>query len=361
MIRTSNNTLSKDTPITLSEAVEINLHSAAILYAVAEHFKNKGHKVTLIATSFGAFLALEMYRHYGDDPFQKSIISVGRVDMPEEIYKSFSQNKFASFKDDGKTIQIGMKFEAMLPMMMQQMGGCNPKNPMAAELCKDGKIDDALKKAFLVRRDTASKLQAALGQNRYSKLLASKNLSKIVYYSGAKDTAVGVLTDAEVNFLRKRGATVTIVSNAGHGVHMSRSNEIRTIIESSFKTNILGTYEGTIDAMETKSLVARGGRSLSSIKKLSFTLALGTKNLIVQYRLSRGQDNAVRGSMWFGNKTNRSFEKGFDVIGTLNSTNSTTLITLSANVRGSKISDTLTVQENGILIDSAGNKYRKEQ
>ncbi len=123
----------------------------------------------------------------------------------------------------------------------------------------------------------------------------------------------------------------------------------------------LGTYEGTIDPMETKSMAARGGRSLPFAKRLSFSLALGTKNLIVQYRLTRGKNNSVRGSLWFGNKTSRSFEKGFDLAGTQKSTGSASTIQLSANVRGRIIKDTLTMQDNGkVVVDSAGNKVQKK-
>ena len=52
------------------------------------------------------------------------------------------------------------------------------------------------------------RLQADLGRNRYTTLLAGKDLSKIVYFFGGKDRAVGRLTNAEVQFLTGRNDVI---------------------------------------------------------------------------------------------------------------------------------------------------------
>ena len=173
MIRFKEKTLPTDRFVTAEEASEINLYSTAITYALAEHFKSKGHKISLYSSSFGSFIVPEMYRRYGDAPFEKVLISVGRLDIPRQIYESFFNGTGGGFKADGITLR--------------------PLDPVSKEP--------------LIR--TQMRLQADLGRNRYTSLLANKDLSKIVYFFGGKDKAVGRLTDAEVSFLTGRNVAVT--------------------------------------------------------------------------------------------------------------------------------------------------------
>ena len=173
MIRFKNNTLPKNRFITSEEAREINHISVAATYALAEHFQNKGHKVSLYSSSFGSFIVPEMYRRYGDAPFKRVLISVGRLDIPREIYESFFNGTGGGFEADGTTLRAL----------------------------------DPVSEVLLVR--TQMRLQADLGRNRYTTLLAGTDLSKIVYFFGGKDTAVGRLTDAEISFLTGRTVAVT--------------------------------------------------------------------------------------------------------------------------------------------------------
>ena len=173
MIRFKEKTLPTDKFVTAEEAREINLYSVAITYALAEHFKSRGHKVSLYSNSFGSFIVPEMYRRYGDAPFEKVLIAVGRLDIHKEVYESFFNGTGGGFEADGITLR------ALDPVA---------KDP-------------------LVR--TQMRLQADLGRNRYTTLLADKDLSKIVYFFGGKDRAVGRLTDAEVQFLTGRTVVVT--------------------------------------------------------------------------------------------------------------------------------------------------------
>ena len=176
MIRFKNDTLPKDRFVTAEEASEINLYSTAITYALAEHFKSRGHKVSLYSSSFGSFIVPEMYRQYGDAPFEKVLISVGRLDIPKEIYESFFNGTGGGFEADGITLR--------------------PLDPVSEEPLTRSQM----------------RLQADLGRNRYTTLLAGKNLSKIVYFFGGKDRAVGRLTDAEISFLTGRTVAVTASS-----------------------------------------------------------------------------------------------------------------------------------------------------
>ena len=172
MIRFKNKTLPKNRFVNSEEANEINRYSVAATYVLAEHFQNKGHKVSLYSSSFGSFIVPEMYRRYCDAPFEKVLISVGRLDIPKEIYESFFNGTGGGFEADGITLRA-----------------LDPVSPKT-----------------LTR--TQMRLQADLGRNRYTTLLANKDLSKIVYFFGGKDTAVGRLTNAEVAFLTGRNDVI---------------------------------------------------------------------------------------------------------------------------------------------------------
>lgn len=173
MIRFKDKTLPANRFVTAEEAREINHISVAATYVLAEHFQSKGHKVSLYSSSFGSFIVPEMYRRYGDAPFKRVLISVGRLDIPKQIYESFFNGTGGGFESDGTTLR--------------------PLDPVST--------------VPLTR--TQMRLQADLGQNRYTTLLADKDLSKIVYFFGGKDSAVGRLTDAEISFLTGRTVAVT--------------------------------------------------------------------------------------------------------------------------------------------------------
>ena len=154
--------------ISPTEAQDINLTSIAILYALAQDFQGNGHKVSLYANSWGAFLAVEMLRQYGDAPFEKLIISSGRLDMPCEVVDGRLKNIQRQFKRDGTTI-----FD------------------------KTDVPNTELKAVFA--------LQADLLQNRYTTLLQGKT-SKVIYYFGGQDQAVGRLSEQEVRFLTNQNS-----------------------------------------------------------------------------------------------------------------------------------------------------------
>ena len=162
MIRFKNGTLPRDRFITAKEAEEINLYSAAIVYALAEHFKSRGHKVSLYSFSFGSLIVPEMYRQYGDAPFNKVLIATGRLNMPKPIYEDFFNGRprgFCAVDTAGGCIPDGVTIEA--------------QNPVTTDLLER----------------TTMRLQADLGRNNYTELLKDKNMSKIIYYFAGKDGA----------------------------------------------------------------------------------------------------------------------------------------------------------------------------
>ena len=89
-----------DRVITAEEAEEINLYSAAIVYAVGEKFQQMGHQVSIFSHSFGSFVVPEMLLLYGDTPFKKILITAGRLDMPKASVQNFFNGKHAGFDLD---------------------------------------------------------------------------------------------------------------------------------------------------------------------------------------------------------------------------------------------------------------------
>lgn len=74
MIRQANNALPTNRTITAEESRQINLYSAAIIYALGEHFQRQGRTVSLYTRSWGSFVSAEMYRRWNDKPFKKILL-----------------------------------------------------------------------------------------------------------------------------------------------------------------------------------------------------------------------------------------------------------------------------------------------
>lgn len=222
MIRYANETLPTKRVITAEEAEEINLTSAAIVYAVAEKFRRMGHKVSLFAHSFGSFVVPEMLRRYGDEPFQKVLIAAGRLDMPEEVHRKFFNGIQAAFVLDANDIAsvvsvvnsnrtVREDVEHRIDQAKTRPGGlCGSPagNPMAARICTGNTVDEGKKEAFINGQHSTMRLQADLGKNRYTTLLNGK-LNKVIYYFGGQDRPVGSLTPEEVNALTGKSTGLT--------------------------------------------------------------------------------------------------------------------------------------------------------
>ena len=214
MIRYANKTLPTNRIITAEEAEEINLYSAAIVYAAAEKFRQMGHKVSLFAHSFGSFVVPEMLRRYGDEPFRKVLIAAGRLDMPEEVHRKFFNGRQAGFVLDANDIASVVSVvnndrtaredvEHRIDQAKTKPGGfCGSSagDPMAKRICTGNSVDEGKKEAFINGQHSTMRLQADLGKNRYTTLLNGK-LNKVIYYFGGQDRPVGSLTPEEVNAL----------------------------------------------------------------------------------------------------------------------------------------------------------------
>lgn len=217
MIRHADKTLPTGRPITDKEAEEINLYSAAIIYAVGERFQRMGHKVSIFSHSFGSFVVPKMLLFYGDTPFKRILIAAGRLDMPEAMVQNFLAGKFASFDLDTDNIasqlnlgKLTRKQDTDFQIAQSETefaasgGFCGvasrKKNPWAAEICTGGKVDENKKTQYIYGEWSIFRLQADAAGPRYTTRLQNK-LSKVIYYFGGKDTRIGSLTAGEINAL----------------------------------------------------------------------------------------------------------------------------------------------------------------
>ena len=243
MIRRADKTLPTDRTITDKEAEEINLYSAAIIYAVGERFQRMGYKVSIYSHSFGSFVVPEMLRRYGDEPFERILIAAGRLDMPEAIVQSFFDGKAAGFNLDADKIasQVSLENRTKREDVDLQIkndttsggfcGAASKKaNPMAAEICTGDTVDENKKTQYINADWSLNRLQADLGRNRYTALLKDK-LSKVIYYFGGQDISVGSLTVREVNTLAGKstgsGSVTSLTPDSSRPV--TRNGVTRTV------------------------------------------------------------------------------------------------------------------------------------
>ena len=171
--------------ITFEQAKAYDLQSVDMLKKVIDHFKNKGKKVYVYGGSFGAFIVQELIALHGIDVADAYLITVGRLDIDEEVWKKFSEGNFAEFEFDAN----GTPSVKVYP-------------PVSASD---------------IRFRNMNKLAAGLGFNRYTKRWAHiADLSKITYVYAALDEQVGPLTNEEKLFLLSKNAKVNQVRSSDH-------------------------------------------------------------------------------------------------------------------------------------------------
>jgi hypothetical protein len=163
--------------ITFAQAIKYDAESIDMLYKVVKYFKDKGRTVYVLGISFGAFITQELITKKGIDVADKYVIMVGRLNMPDEFWKWFSEGNNGKFKDG-------------ITPVKKMTSGIGSKN--------------------------MHRLAAGLGKNRYIELLNKyDDLSKITYVYGKIDEQVGRLIDTEIDFLISKNATV-VAKDGGH-------------------------------------------------------------------------------------------------------------------------------------------------
>ncbi len=165
--------------ISFDQAKQHDAKTTQMLYKVIKYFKDDGKTVYVVGISFGAFVVQDLLVANGNiaDGY---LIMVGRLNIQDAIWTSFSKGIVMEFDDD-----------ALTPIMANDIG-------------KDHGVSENM-----------HKLAAGLGHKRYVELLEDVNLSNVVYVYGEKDNKVGKLSDLELEFLHSHNATV-LKSQNGH-------------------------------------------------------------------------------------------------------------------------------------------------
>ena len=218
MIRHANNALPTDRTITAEESRQINLYSAAIIYALGEHFQRQGRTVSLYTRSWGSFVAAEMYRRWNDKPFKKVFIAVGRLDMPQEIVdnRRAVTEPQKTFGSDGVSIETGPSIEQQERATANEPGFCTSTDPQvqffARFYCTNGTLDQAKIQKQIILMQSMFFLAHDLIQHRYTQLLDSKALGKVIFYFGGRDLNTGRPNAKEIQFLTGRTGTISEAS-----------------------------------------------------------------------------------------------------------------------------------------------------
>ena len=273
MIRHANNALPTDRTITAEESRQINLYSAAIIYALGEHFQRQGRTVSLYTRSWGSFVAAEMYRRWNDKPFKNVFIAVGRLDMPQEIVanRRAVTEPQKTFGSDGVSIVQELKsIEGQERESANRPGLCTSNDPQvqffARFYCTNGTLDQAKIQKQIFLMQSMFFLAHDLLQHRYTQLLDSKALGKAIFYFGGKDRNTGRPNAKEIQFLTGRTGTIdeasgftkkTVSVNATRNVsgiptRVSESREVYTMIGRDGHATV---KYGAQDAHSMKSLL----------------------------------------------------------------------------------------------------------
>ena len=184
--------LSKDmvAPISMEKARQASMKSAAILHKVAKHFKAQNKTVYLVTESFGSFIIPHTLTYYGNN-FDKILIKAGRLKMPKAVVAVARDKCSGTFNEDGVT------FEPI---------DCEKQKKRAKRKNKN-----------IAKIKSKNRLQVALRENNYIELLQDVSLKNVKYIYGKKDKKVGKLTNEEIDFLKKKGATVEAF-DGGHAL-----------------------------------------------------------------------------------------------------------------------------------------------
>ncbi len=174
--------------------------SVDMLHKVIQHFKQQGKKVYLWGSSFGFFVVENYIANYGTDDITGAFAGNGRLDMNEVVWKGFSLGQTYMFDET-----------AMIPVADEPESEDGPEEEMQEEM-KGEEVDyeyganapgglDLTPEQMENFTKNITAMAAGLGQYRHTKLLADKDLSKVIFYYGEFDRVVGTLTDDEITFL----------------------------------------------------------------------------------------------------------------------------------------------------------------
>lgn len=184
--------------ITFDEAVAAGSRSTAILAETVRQYLEQDRSVYVVGISFGAFVVQNLLATQGNvaDGY---LIMVGRLDIPEHMWKLFSQGRFIPYIDSDETVPTDEELDI-------------PDIPPVRNMAR---------------------IAAGLGHKRYTELLAGTDLGNVVYAYGETDGAVGPLTGDELAFLADHGARVVSIPG-GHDPDFLMAPGIEALLGPGF-------------------------------------------------------------------------------------------------------------------------------
>ena len=159
-------------------------NTSEILFRAIKYFKNKKKKVIVIGNSYGAYVVTN-YLATKPSLADKYIIVAGRIDDGVEAVRQHQKGLTGGYDETGKTFIF------------------SDTDPT--------KLEESARRKYRVKQ----LLKWAVGNPRYSKLLADKDLSNVTYFYAANDQNVGQLTKRELEFLKFKNVAVYLTSD-GH-------------------------------------------------------------------------------------------------------------------------------------------------
>ncbi len=242
------------TDLSLSRAEEIDAKSIEWLGRFIKHFDEKGKKVVVIGSSFGGFMVHELIAQYGTDSAEIFIAAVGRLDMNTEIVEKFKKGTFTEFRypsytNAGDLTQYPkgsditkQDVNETLVKWADNLYGKVPADLTDEELAITNKV--------LREAESMSRLNAGLGQRRYTEVLADYDLGKLLDIWSYVDKSTGNYSLAEVKFLKdKKVNSVSFFDNHNHPITVDRLlNNIRINSATSMDKYLEGVYVTEMNA-----------------------------------------------------------------------------------------------------------------
>jgi hypothetical protein len=181
-IQTSKPELFQSADITFDEAKEYASTNASNVDNVVKYYKEKGKKVYLVSVSYGSFVAADYVARFGVSDIEKALLLVGRLDMDEDLWKTFSVGNEGIFLYD-----------------------------------LEGNVSITTENVTSIPDRNKNKLAAALGYKRYTQLWKDvSGLNKIAFVWGSKDERTGRLTESELEFIESKNIGVFKIEEATH-------------------------------------------------------------------------------------------------------------------------------------------------
>ena len=173
--------------ISFAQTPDYHTQNVSNLKRVIDYFREQNNRIYIVGASFGGFLIQELISVHGIDIADGYAIFVSRLDIDEETWMAFSQGYYKRYYYDNEG-NFSIENEINPPPVLNEF----------------------------IRKNMAI-LAAGLGQHRYTeKLTDIQNLSKITYYYGDRDEAVGPLSSEELEFLNGKGAHVVLDEGGDH-------------------------------------------------------------------------------------------------------------------------------------------------